>query len=139
MPGMPMALGAISTLLKFATPRRFNDPDYARDIAGECYGGAMRDPDAWEGYDGCKTSRLGYLFQQLALVGWSSHLWLPLLRQPTLILAGDDDPIVPVGNAKLMAMLIPNARLHTLPDGHHFFRSRLGETSAAMQEFLDAK
>ena len=38
--------------------------------------------------------------------------WLWLLSQDTLILAGDDDPLVPLLNAHLMDMLIPNSRLH---------------------------
>ena len=37
---------------------------------------------------------------------------LRLIRQPTLILAGDDDPIIPLANARLMAALLPDARLH---------------------------
>ena len=42
----------------------------------------------------------------------------PRIRQPTLILAGDDDPIVPLVNARIMATLIPDARLHVYHDGH---------------------
>ncbi len=34
------------------------------------------------------------------------------LRQPTLILSGDDDPLVPLGNAKIMQNLIPQAQLY---------------------------
>jgi poly(3-hydroxyoctanoate) depolymerase len=39
------------------------------------------------------ASWMGYLFQQLALIGWSSQPFLPLVQQRTLILAGDDDPL----------------------------------------------
>ena len=41
--------------------------------------------------------------------GWSSLPFLRLIRQPTLIVAGDDDPIVPVVNARIMARLLPDA------------------------------
>ena len=38
--------------------------------------------------------------------GWTSIHWLPGLRQPTLLMAGADDPLVPLANARLMHMLI---------------------------------
>jgi poly(3-hydroxyoctanoate) depolymerase len=138
MPGTPMAPARLSTLLKVATPRRFNDPAYARRIAGQVYGGAARrQPPPALHQQGGRTSWLGYLLQQLAVTGWSSHLLLPTLRQPTLILAGDDDPIVPLVNACWMACLIPRSRLHILHDGHHFFRSSTNETASAIRDFLD--
>ena len=33
-------------------------------------------------------------------------------------MGGDDDPIVPVANARILATLIPNATLHVFPGGH---------------------
>ncbi|MET0993966.1 MAG: hypothetical protein ABWY20_07730, partial [Mycobacterium sp.] len=41
-----------------------------------------------------------------------------LIRQETLIVAGTDDPIIPLVNAKLMYLLLPHATLH-LHDGGH--------------------
>jgi len=35
-----------------------------------------------------------------------------------LVMGGDDDPIVPVANARILANLIPNATLHVFPGGH---------------------
>ena len=63
-------------------------------------------------------SGCGYLLQLLAGVGWTSLPALPLLRQPTLILAGSDDPIIPLANARIMARLLPDATLHIYDDGH---------------------
>jgi len=74
---------------------------------------------------------MGYLFQQLALIGWSSLPFFPLVRQQTLILAGDDDPLVPLVNARLMASLIPRSRVRVLKDGHLFLFSRGAESAAA--------
>jgi pimeloyl-ACP methyl ester carboxylesterase len=42
--------------------------------------------------------------------GWTSIPLLPFIRQPTLIIAGTDDPIIPL--AKLMSRLLPNATVH---------------------------
>ena len=47
--------------------------------------------------------------------------WLRRLRQPTLVLAGDDDPIVPLVNGHILHRLIPGARLHVVPGGGHLF------------------
>jgi poly(3-hydroxyoctanoate) depolymerase len=82
---------------------------------------------------------MGYLFQQFALVGWSSLPFLPLVRQQTLILAGNDDPLVPLVNAKLMASLIPRSRVRVLEDGHLFLFSRGAESAAAVNSFLNDK
>lgn len=139
MPGVPMVPPRLSTLLKVATPRRLHDPAYFRRIAGEIYGGAARThPLPLLDQQGGRGNWLGYLLQQLAVAGWGSHLFLPMLRQPTLIMAGDDDPIVPLVNARLMACLIPRSRLHVLHDGHHFFRFSSRETASAIREFLES-
>lgn len=64
---------------------------------------------------------LGYAFQLYAASGWSSLLWLHRLRQPTLVVAGEQDPSVPLGNARLLAARIPDARLHVVAGGGHLF------------------
>jgi poly(3-hydroxyalkanoate) depolymerase len=109
-------------LLRMVTPRRYRDPQYLREIAGEIYGGRLRTrPDLAEpliASHGRMTSGRGYLLQLAASAGWTSLPWLRLIRQPALVLAGDDDPIVPLVNARIMARLLPSARLHVYPDGH---------------------
>ncbi len=62
--------------------------------------------------------RVGYFLQLLAGVGWTSLPALPLIRQPTLVLAGNDDPIIPLVNARIMRTLLPHATLHVFDDGH---------------------
>src|SRR3712207_7518908 len=84
-------------------PRRHRDPAYARSIAGEIYGGTMRTEPQRAARALHAATRLGprrgYYYQLAASTGWSSLPFLGLIRQPTLVLAGDDDPIVPVVNA----------------------------------------
>jgi pimeloyl-ACP methyl ester carboxylesterase len=36
-------------------------------------------------------------------------------------MAGDDDPSVPVTNARLLAARLPNARVHVVRGGGHLF------------------
>ena len=54
------------------------------------------------------SSDYGYYLQLAAGFGWSS---LACLRQPTLVMAGTDDPIVPVVNGRILAKLIPARNL----------------------------
>ena len=49
------------------------------------------------------SSDYGYYLQLLAGVGWSSLPWLRLLAQPTLVMCGADDPLVPAANAGILA------------------------------------
>ena len=63
-------------------------------------------------------SRVGYLHQLLAGAVWTSLFALPVVRQRSLIVAGLDDPIVPVANAKIMARLLPHATVHVHAGGH---------------------
>ena len=76
--GFPMMPGKLSVLAKFFTPRRFNDPEYLSAIAGEIYGGQARDGKV-SIQEFRRTSKRGYLMQQMALLGWTSVPWLPLL------------------------------------------------------------
>jgi poly(3-hydroxyalkanoate) depolymerase len=128
-------------LARMLTPRRHRDPEYARSIAGEIYGGTMRtDPDRAARVLH-SASRLGpkrgYYYQLAASTGWSSLPFLRLIRQPTLVVAGDDDPIVPVVNARIMARLIPDARLHVYRGGHIALVTEAGELAPVIEEFLD--
>ena len=130
-------------LLRMSTARRHRDPARARRIAGDIYGGVLRNqPELAEELSRVyarPVSPRGYLYQLVAGVGWTSLPFLPLIRQPTLILAGDDDPIIPLVNAKIMAALLPSARLHVYPDGHLGLLTRAPEIAPIIGEFLLAR
>jgi poly(3-hydroxyalkanoate) depolymerase len=138
-PGHLMVPGKPSVLLKMATPRRYRDADYLKTIAGDIYGGAMRNaPDRVSRHLGHIrwSSDYGYYLQLAAAFGWSSLPWLPLLPQPTLVMAGTDDPIVPVINGRILAKLIPDARLVTIDDGHLFLLTSAEKSAHLISEFL---
>lgn len=138
--GAVMIPAAPGVLWKMATPRRYFDRDYGRSIAGDIYGGDCRtDPKVMaQHFKHIKTgSRWGYYLQIAAGAGWTSIHWLSRLRQPTLIMAGDDDPLVPLKNAQLMHRLIPNSDLRVFNCGHMFLLTRIGESLVAIREFLD--
>jgi poly(3-hydroxyalkanoate) depolymerase len=129
-------------LMRMMTPRRHRDQGYAASIAGEIYGGSMRgDPSRGSNLLHA-TTRLGpsrgYYFQLAAGLGWTSLPLLPLLRQPTLILAGDDDPIIPLVNARLMHRLIRRSELHVYHGGHLDLVSEADRMAPIVEAFLKA-
>ena len=55
-----------------------------------------------------------------------------------LVLAGDDDPIVPLPNARLLAARIPGGRLQVVHRGGHLFVfTHAAEIAASVRRFLD--
>jgi poly(3-hydroxyoctanoate) depolymerase len=143
-PGLGGIPGSPRTLLRMATPRRYRQPDYFRRIAGDIYGGAARrNPDALLHGSLARfahpPSSRGYLAQLFAIAGWTSLPWLYRLRQPTLVIAGDDDPVVPVANARILHRLIPDARLHIVAGaGHLCLLEAPARTAAVITGFLTA-
>jgi poly(3-hydroxyalkanoate) depolymerase len=138
-PGHLMVPGKLTVLLKMATPRRYRDPDYMKRVAGDIYGGALRGSPELVGKHlrhVCWSSDYGYYLQLIAAFGWSSLPWLRFIRQPTLVMAGTDDPLVPVANGHILASLIPNARLVTIDDGHLFLVTSPYESAAMISDFL---
>jgi pimeloyl-ACP methyl ester carboxylesterase len=87
--------------------------------------------------DRAQPSMRGYAAQLYSIAGWTSVQWLRCLRQRTLVLAGDDDPIVPVVNGRILAHLIPDARLHVVRGGGHLFvLEDPAAVAARVSEFL---
>jgi pimeloyl-ACP methyl ester carboxylesterase len=113
-----------------------------RRRSGRLYGGSARkDPIAARDLLHA-TTRLGpargYCYQLIATIGWTSLPWLPKLRAPTLILAGDDDPIIPVVNGRIMRRLIPCSQLHIYNGGHLELAADSGRLASAVEAFLGA-
>ena len=140
-PGSLMVPGRPWVLLRMLTPRRHRDPGYAARIAGELYGGSARkDPIVARDLLHA-TTRLGpargYFYQLLSSLGWTSLPWLPKLRPRTLILAGDDDPIIPLVNARIMHRLIPRSKLHVYHGGHLELATDPERLASAVEAFLD--
>jgi poly(3-hydroxyalkanoate) depolymerase len=139
-PGHLMVPGKLTVLSKMITPRRYKDSDYLNRVAGDIYGGALRRSPALARYHLRHvrwSSDYGYYLQLLAGFGWTSLPWLHLLLQPTLVMAGADDPIVPLANGRILASLIPGARLATIDDGHLFLITSACQSAEIISEFLN--
>jgi poly(3-hydroxyalkanoate) depolymerase len=134
--GFFMVPGKPAALAKLAHPRRYMNPDYMMQHFEMLYG------DEQDGAEG-HAKRLrppslrGYFYQLLAGMGWTSVPFLPFLKPDTLVLAGENDQIVPQVNGRLLASLIPGARLEIVPGGHLFLVSRAKEVIPLIRNFLD--
>ena len=139
-PGALMVPARPRVLLRMLTPRRHRDPAYAARIAGEIYGGSARTEPVVARDLLHATTRLGpargYYYQLIAGAGWTSLPRLARLRPPALILAGDDDPIIPLANARIMHQLIPRSELHVYRGGHLELAAHPERIVPVIEEFL---
>ena len=129
-------------LARMVTPRRYLDRSYLRRNAADLYGGSARSqPDRVSTLMHAENRvgpALGYVYQLAAGAGWTSLPFLPLIRQPTLILSGDDDPLIPLANARLMHSLIRRSQLHVYHGGHLGLVTEADELAPAVGRFLAA-
>ena len=135
-PGRPEALAVL------ATPARYYFPAYLTAIAPTLYGREILDhPDLLSRHAHLRATRppspLGYTYQLAAMRRWTSLPWLPRLTQRTLVLAGDDDPIIPLSNLELIAARIPNSELEVVKGGGHLFLFlRADQMATRINQFL---
>jgi poly(3-hydroxyalkanoate) depolymerase len=123
-PGVTMVPGRLSALLRMTTPRRYISRSFMARNAGTIYGGEMRnDPQGAAEFASLTRapSGLSYLQQVLAASTFTSLPWLHTIRCPALVINGADDPLVRPINARLLAMLLGDARLHLVRGGGHLF------------------
>jgi poly(3-hydroxyoctanoate) depolymerase len=114
MPGRPEALW------HFIHPRSYH-PERLERVAGDMFGGRLRTEPELVRFMHIRrpTDTLAALYRMAPLFGWTSLPWLWAIGQPTLVIAGDDDPVTPLVNHRVIAALIPRARLHTVRGAGH--------------------
>jgi poly(3-hydroxyalkanoate) depolymerase len=122
--GVGSFLGKPGAMAAMATPLRFYSMSYFELIAANVYGGVTgRDPSKRLNASGARRrvppSSYGYAMQLLGGIGWSSWSFLPEIRHETLVVVGDDDPLVPLVNARMLAQRIPRATLEVVERAGH--------------------
>jgi len=138
VPGNSLALWVL------ANPLLYCSLSYLERMAPALFGGALRErPDLLRREGHLRfiqpPSIRGYLWQLAAGLGWTSVHRLHLLRKPTLVLAADDDPIIPLAGSQLMAHLLPRSRLHLVPNGGHLFLvTHAAKVAPTIEDFLAA-
>ena len=139
--GMLMVPGNPAALSKMANPRRYVDPKFMNEHFMTLYGGMTKRPGSKSEHIGRlkPPSPRGYLYQLIAMLGWTSLPALPFLDKEVLIMMGGDDQIVPLINGKILNTMIRNSRLEVFEDGGHLFLlTHADESVASLREFLDA-
>lgn len=133
IPGSPVAM------LELGFPLRKFSQSYRDKILPTLYGGITRSEvhHAVEHSNrNVMGSMWGYFAQLMSGGAWTSLHWLHKLQQPTLVLSGKDDPLIPEINQRILARQIPNARIHHVDCGHLLFITQLDEVTDLMDEFF---
>ena len=134
--GTPLALSEIMF------PFRYVNKAYGDFIGPFMYGGeALLQPSLFKEYakNAIRPSYEGYSAQVKALCSWTSLPWLGQLTQPTQIIGGSLDTLIPIANQMLLASMVPNARIKIYHAGHLLMYSRKSEVGALVTDFLDTK
>lgn len=134
----------LKAMFNLMTPLRFMSPRFYERTIGSLAGGRARDDEAWVAAHGeqrllyAPTLR-GYVGQIVSMSGWSSLPKLSRISHPTLVVAGDDDPLSPPANALMLASRLPNARLLLAPtEGHLMVMDSESATHEPIRRFLAA-
>jgi poly(3-hydroxyalkanoate) depolymerase len=122
--GLGAVLGSPQAMFVLATPFRYYSKSYFCRIAASLYGGrTARNLDVRHRMMNSRsrfppTSR-GYTLQILGGATWSSRSFLSQIEHQTLVISGDDDPLIPLVNARYLASQIPNATLEIVERAGH--------------------
>lgn len=138
--GMLMVPGNPAALSKMADPRRYVDAAFMEKNFTTLYGDGLGKSPGKAAHMARLTppSRRGYIYQLLAMIGWTSAPALPFLKKPVLILMGGEDRIVPLVNGRILNTLIPNSELQIFEGGGHLFLlSHREQSTASIRRFLD--
>ena len=79
----------------------------------------------------------GFVLQMRAAMNWSSRAWLDQLEMPVLVIAGDDDPLIPISQSRRIAKTVRRGRLVVVPGGGHLWvLKEPAEAGGIVREFL---
>jgi len=124
--GVGALLGSPQAMFILSTPFRYYSKSYFFRIAPSLYGGrTARNMEVRHRMMSSRSqfppSSLGYTLQIIGGANWTSRHFLHEIELETLVLSGDDDPLIPVRNAEYLADRIPNATLELVERAGHLF------------------
>lgn len=142
LPGRGALLGEWKSLTHAYNPLRYYSRSYYERSIGDLAGGQARWNEAFRRRHGSERQAkrphpVSYYAQIAALSPWSSLPWLDRIPAPTLVVTGDDDPLVPAANSFLLASRLRRARLVLVPgEGHLLLFDDDGGAHGPISEFL---
>jgi poly(3-hydroxyoctanoate) depolymerase len=124
--GLHGVAGDVNALAGLLTPLRYYSPTYFDRTAAATFGGATARNEVvrrrmMETRRQNPPTPYGYAMQLMGAAGWTSWALLPKIPHETLVICGDDDPLIPVENAKLLSSRLPRARMEIVPGAGHLF------------------
>jgi len=124
--GIHGVAGDVNALAGLLTPIRYYSPTYFDRTAAATFGGATARSVVvrrrmMETRRQNPPTPYGYAMQLMGATGWTSWALLPKIPHETLVICGDDDPLVPIENARLLASRLPRARTEIVPGAGHLF------------------
>ncbi|MEA2683102.1 MAG: hypothetical protein QOK05_1430 [Chloroflexota bacterium] len=134
--------GDLRALAHLLTPARYFSQGHFLRVAPAMYGGeTRRHPERLSAQAAARSahppSAVGYIHQLAAAWTWVALPLLPFIQAETLVLSGDDDPIVHVTTARVMAAALPHGHLHIAPGGGHLFMvDEAAEAARVVSGFL---
>ncbi|OPY78235.1 MAG: 2-hydroxy-6-oxo-6-phenylhexa-2,4-dienoate hydrolase [Syntrophorhabdus sp. PtaU1.Bin058] len=115
---------AVETMLRWFMTEEFIDKN--PDIFRQIFTFMVKHPPV----------HIGLSMHAQAVATHDTYDRLPEITVPTLVLAGDADRVIPVGNATILASRIPNAELAILKDTGHMLIETAGEVDRITLDFL---
>jgi pimeloyl-ACP methyl ester carboxylesterase len=135
--GGTMIPGNASLLSHLFDPREYSAPKSLRRNLAMFYNGGGNEQVSLNA--ATAPSMIGWTYQVTAFAAWSSAPFLPLLSVPTIVMADEDDHLIPVANGQFLHTLIPGATLALSRGGGHLFMlSDTATFTAKLRTFLDA-
>lgn len=141
-PGLGSALGRPLAMASLSTPLRYYSRRYLAATSRFTSGGEReRDPRYLEHSAQLrlmfKPEPLAYYGQLLAMNTSTTLHQLHQIKQPTLVVHGTDDPIIPAANGFLLAHRIPQARLLLAEgEGHMVLHHDPSQVAQGINDFL---
>lgn len=134
--GVTMVPGHPKALSKMASPKRYIDRDFLAKNFEALYG---------ESTDGMNDfainmvppSTKGYIYQLMAMAGYSTIPFIRRIEAKTLVIMGGSDHIVPVANGHILNFFLKKSQLKIIPKaGHLFLLTRRDETIEMIRDFF---
>lgn len=136
VPGQLPALSVIAMPLRYYSRRLY---EHTNRLLGE-----FERPDAsMNAQEDARLryppSLLGYAYLVCAGAMWSSLPWLSSVGVPTLVLSGATDRLVPPANSVQLAGLLPESRLHLVPDEGHLLLFGESPSHALLADYFTSE
>jgi pimeloyl-ACP methyl ester carboxylesterase len=143
-PGVISVPGAPGILRLLVSGQRLTREEAFRRTAPYLFHAALENPAALQEVLQQRLAMpfrvVGFRRQLEAVMRWSSLSRLRRIKVPTLVVHGDHDRLIPIANGRMIARLIPNARLHVVKGaGHVYSVDAPGDAARAVLAFLDAQ